>query len=104
MKSQAIYLGKKVIDREEVIDPKTKEVVQSEFKGVQYSFYCSDWEEDEIESLGKTRTQTVSEKRKDEKDFLELPELEIGEKVTVQINEAFTNQNQYLCKLLRRGW
>ena len=94
MKSMAMYVGVREYERKErVLEDGTRIEAAS---GVQYLFYCSDWNGEEIEDMGRTRFQTVLN---DDTEIKGLPPL--GGLCEVQIRENFGNRADNACTFLK---
>lgn len=96
MWSKALFVGCRPYKRKEYVN-ENGEVIPG-FEGIQYLFYCADWpgENKLIEDMGRTRFDT----RKN--DDLIQEELQIGDFCTVNVKEQFGNQQNSLCKFVKK--
>ena len=90
MKSEAIYVGKRYYSKKEYVDDQG--TVYPAKTGVQHLFYCSEWDGEYIEGMGRTRFYTVLDGEEDT-----AKDLKIGQKVTVTMRESFDQQGQNYC-------
>lgn len=99
MKSMAMYVGYRNYDRK--AQTFADGTVIKEAHGYQYLFYCSEWNGNEIDDMGRTRFVTCTEDNLTPETVAMLENLKLGQMCEVSIRENFGQRADNSCKLLK---
>ena len=99
MKSMAMYVGYRPYDRKaQTLQDGT---VIKEAHGYQYMFYCSDWEENKIDDMGRTRFVTYTGDNLPDEMVDTLGDLKLGQMCEVSIRENFGQRADNACRFIK---